>query len=163
MDKKAAIVLDNILTRRSVREFIKKEIEKEGLELILKAGDFAPSAGNLKSREFVCLKKKEDIEFILEQTFSKSVNGSKAMFANASCMMLLFADLSKSLAQYQRGELFAIEDATLAGQNMMLMAHALGIGSCWIGQFKEKEIIDRFKKGNGLKLIGIIAFGYPVK
>jgi len=160
MDYPAQIIFDNIQTRRSIRSFMDYQLPNGDVELILRAGDAAPSAGGLKSRKFIYINQREDLDFILKYIFSRRVREHRHLFKNVPCMILVCANLTSALRKYRRGKLYAIQDATLAGQNIMLMAHALGIGSCWIGQIRERKIVEKFSISADYKLVGLIALGY---
>ncbi len=156
----ASIVFNNILNRRSVRRFRKDTIPADILEKILAAGNAAPSAGNLKSREFIVLTTQEEIDSVLSYIFSARIMEQKSYFRNAAALVLMCANPARSKQKYKRGRLYATQDATLAGQNMLLMATALGLGSCWIGQVKEKKLMKTFNIPEELRIIGIVAIGY---
>lgn len=156
----ADIIQRNILSRRSVRTFKPVALPEESLERLLKAGNSAPSAGGLQSRKFIPVTHHDDIQFIIEYIFSARVRQNKELFRNVPCILLMCANIATATQRYKRGRLYAIQDATLAGQNIMLMAHALGIGSCWIGQIRERKLVQRFNIGSDYKLIGLIALGY---
>jgi nitroreductase len=156
----ASIVFDNILNRRSVRRYRKEVIVPEVLEKILAAGHAAPSAGNLKSREFIVLTTQEEIDSVLSYIFSARVMEQKSYFRNAGALILMCANPTRSKQKYKRGRLYAMQDATLAGQNMLLMATALGLGSCWIGQVREKGLMTKFNISPELHIVGIVALGH---
>jgi nitroreductase len=163
MNKEQKLIFDNIITRRSIRDYQIKKVPEKYMKIILKAGDFAPSAGNLKSRKFVVIKERNKIEFVFKYIFSKRTREHRKLFVNASILVLMCADVAKCKEKYARGRLYATQDATLAGQNMMLMAHALDIGSCWMGQIRERKIKSEFRVDDGLEIVGIIAFGYSMR
>ena len=156
----AEIVLANIVGRRSVRSFAPRAIDPEALQIILRAGDAAPSAGGLKSRKFIAITNPDDLEFIIRYIFSARVREQRALFKNVPCIVMICANLTSATHKYKRGRLYAIQDATLAGQNILLMAHALGISSCWIGQIRERKIMERFQICSDHKLVGLIALGH---
>jgi len=58
---------------------------------------------------------------------------------------------------------WAIVDATIAMQNMVIAAWALGIGSCWIGSFDEKKVKQLLNIPNSWKVVALITFGYPTE
>ncbi|CAK0760069.1 putative NADH dehydrogenase/NAD(P)H nitroreductase AF_0226 [Gammaproteobacteria bacterium] len=156
----ADIVLENILTRRSVRNFEPRVLRTEDIEIILRAGDAAPSAGGIKSRKLLPITNQDDLNFIIKYIFSKKVREHRQLFRNVPCIILMCANIFSARKKYRRGRLYSVQDATLAGQNIMLMAHALGIGSCWIGQIRERKLMERFNISAEHKLIGLIALGY---
>ncbi len=161
MEENANAVFRNILARRTVRDYTREGIQESVIKKILKAGDCAPSGGGLKSRKFMTITRRDDIDFIQGCIFSKAIRIHKKRFVNVPVLMIICADVQRCRRIYRRGRLYAIQDATMAGENMTLMAHALGIGSCWIGQFREKKVRDMFRIGDGEEIVGIMAFGLP--
>lgn len=160
MNEIANIVFNNIISRRSVRSFAARSLLPEDLEIILQAANTAPSAGGLKSRKFVIIDNQNDLNFVIKYIFSRRVHEYRKLFINVPCIILMCANISSARKKYRRGRLYAIQDTALAGQNIMLMANALGISSCWIGQLREKKIMEKFNISNDYKLTGIIALGY---
>ncbi len=155
----ATIVLANILNRHSVRAFEPGALAEEDLQTLLRAGEAAPSAGGLKSRNLIPVTHPEDLEFIIRYIFSARIRQQRERFKNVSCILLICANITSATAKYRRGRLYALQDATLAGQNVLLMAHALGICACWIGQIRERKIVQKFNLGKEYKLVGLIALG----
>lgn len=159
MNNTASIVYNNILNRHSIRNFLNEPIADDLLKIILEAGHAAPSAGNLQSRELRLLNNRDDIEFIIHYIYSEKVRNNLPTFKNAAAIILLLANKQRCRAKYRRGFLYSIQDATLAGQNMLLMASALGLGGCWVGQIREAKIIKKYQISTDFKLVGIIALG----
>lgn len=124
-------IIDTINTRRSIRKFTGKVIDEENLKLILKAGFQAPSAHNLRPREFVVVKNNDKLEKI-----SKFHKYAK-MAPSAGCGIVVCGDSSK---QQNIGLLNS--DCSASIQNMLLAAHGLGLGAVWCGISHDKLIED---------------------
>lgn len=147
-------VIEAILSRRSIRDYKPEQIKEEELELILKAGSYAPSAMNQQSWHFVVIQNEQTIERITAML-------KRNPFYNAKTLVLAFGD---------RTAISPISDATLAIENMFLAAHSMGIGSCWINC-----VIDLFKTDEGRAFqkeidipenyisVGSFILGYPNK
>ncbi len=160
MNPTAKIVYDTILQRRSVRQFAPDTaLSEQTLDCLLTAGDAAPSAGNLKSRRLHPVTQRADLYFVISHIFSARVRKELAAFKHAAAFILLCADIPHCRQKYPRGNLYAVQDASLAGQNILLMAHALGLGGCWIGQVNGSALLPHFGLEPPLKLVGIIALG----
>ena len=148
-----------ILTRRSVREFEKKPIDDKLIGVILYAGTHAPSAGNIQEWEFVVVKdeeqKKKLAKAALEQDF----------IADAPVVIVVCANLERTSMKYgKRGEtLYAIQDTAFAIENMMLIAHALGLGSCPVGAFEEDSVMHVVELPDNVRPVAIIPIGYPAE
>lgn len=112
-------VLENIYTRRSVRSYKPDPVPEELLEEIVKAGLYAPSAMNGQSWHLTVLTGDAVERF---HKFAAEKAGRNAYYG-APAIILVFAD--KKAAWGSR-------DGSLALGNMMLAAHSLGLGTCWI-------------------------------
>ena len=128
-------MLQNILTRRSVRKFKKEQIKDDELNLILKAGMYAPSGMNKQSWQFTVIQNKEKIELlakVVRESLGRDVGYN--FYAPPTLIML----------SNEKDNTNGLADCSCALQNIFLMANSLGIGSCWINQLKticnEKEV-----------------------
>ncbi len=153
-------VFEAIKKRRSIRKFdSSKKITDKQINKLLEAARWAPSAGNLQSWYFVIIKDqgtKEDIaRAALNQDF----------IAEAPIVIITCADLKRSASRYgQRGiSLYAIQDATIALQNIWLTATEMGLGGVWIGAFDEKDVAKVLSLPNHLRPIAIMPIGYPTE
>lgn len=153
-------VFDAIKKRRSIRRFdSKKPVSDEQIEKLLEAARWAPSAGNLQSWFFIVVKnpeiKKRVVEAALGQDFI-----SEAPVVIVSC-----ADLQRSASRYgNRGrELYTIQDATIASQNILLTATEMGLGTCWVGAFNEEAVSQVLELPRNLRPIVILPVGYPAE
>lgn len=122
-------VLEAIKSRRSIRSFSDRPVEKEVLDEIMKAASYAPSGMGLQSPKIVVLRDKETIEKL--QTMNGAVFGrpDERTFYGAPVVAVVFADPEMSTC---------VEDGSLTIGMMMLAAHALGVASCWIHRAKEE-------------------------
>lgn len=158
-------VLSSIMARRSIRKYLDKPVEHEKLELIARAGINAPSGVN---RQPWIVRVVEDQKLIAEVTeVYKQENAEqvkrdkdfKNMFRNAPNLICVCTPANGG------GEL----DAGLLGENIMLAAQSLGLGTCCLGgpvrfllsNEKCKFFLDRLDIPSDYKLNYIIAIGYP--
>ena len=140
-------LLDFIKERRSIRLFQENEIPDEEIEMILEAGRWAPSGSNKQPWEFIVIKNKDVIKQI-EKTASYGRFMRK--------VPVLIAIVGKP----EINRKWYVQDTSLASMNMMLMAWALKIGTCWIGTMdreKAKEILG-LKKDDFL--LTVLPLGY---
>ncbi|MEM3437140.1 MAG: nitroreductase family protein [Nitrososphaerales archaeon] len=150
-------LFEAIKNRRSVRAFKPEPISDDILGKILEAACWAPSAGNLQPWEFIIVKdsivKRELCRAALNQCF----------IYEAPMVIVVCANLDRSSRRYgSRGrDLYAICDSSAATQNILLAAHALGLGACWIGAFHDEEVSKVLELPSGVKPIAIIPIGYP--
>ena len=150
-------VFEAIKTRRSIRAFRPDLIPRESIRKILDAARYAPSAGNLQSWEFILV---EDISNIiklcdacLEQQF----------ILRAPLIIVVCTDTDRSAVLYgSRGKYFySMAEVCAAVQNLMLAAHSLGLGTCWVGAFDEQKVRAYLNLPAAVVPIAIIPVGYP--
>lgn len=145
-------IIESILTRRSIRRFTGKPIEDEKLQTILKCGAFAPTAKNTKAWKFFVIKDKNLFARIME------INPFASALKTADTAIAVCIDYDKVLPGY------APVDASAATENILLAAHALGLGSCWIGIYPNADRVDNMQDALGLpdhvEVITLVALGY---
>ena len=152
-------VFECIKTRRSVRRYQKRDVPNHLIGMIIEAATYAPSAGNLQPWEFIVVKDKERktklYEAALKQTHIKE----------APVIIVVCANIGKTSSRYgKRGErLYAIQDTAAAIQNMLLAAHALGLGTCWIGAFDEEQVKVVCAIPEHVRPVALITVGYPAE
>ena len=149
-------VADAIELRRSIRRFKKKEIPEGMLKQVLRAGHMAPSAGNLQARDFIIIQDNAVKEFLCMAALNQY------FIMGAPACIVVCANVSRSTARYmKRGELYAVQDASAAVMNMMLMAHDLGLGTCWVGAFNEQAVTEMLSIPSGVRPVALLPIGYP--
>ena len=120
-------LLNLLLSRRSIRRYTESPIPQRALETILAAGLLSPSSRGRRPWEFVVVQNPKTLEAL-----SHCRQGSAAMLSGAKAAILVFADPEKTDVW--------TEDCAIAMSNMHLMAHHLGLGSCWIqGRLRQAE------------------------
>lgn len=114
--------------RRSIRNYVDRPIEKEKIEKIIEAGTMAPSACDIQGWRFIVINNKKLKE--------KIVNAGGAHFIkNAPVGILVLYDNRTDNVEYMD----YIQGASAAIQNMLLTAHSLGLGSCWVCHLPTKK------------------------
>ncbi len=151
-------ILKIIKERRSIRDFHRKQIPKDIIQKLIEALIWAPSAGNLQARKFYFVKneniKKKIAVAALNQNF----------IADAPLVVIGCTDSRISFRYGERGiYLYSIQDVACSIMNMMLVAHANGLGSTWVGAFREDEVSKILKIPNNLRPVAIVPVGYPSK
>ena len=158
-------VLSNIMARRSIRKYLDKPVEHEKLEVIVKCGINAPSGMNRQPwiiRVVEDQKLIADVTEVYKQENAEQVKRDKNfknMFRNAPNLICVCTPANGG------GEL----DAGLLGENMMLAAQSMGLGTCCLGgpvrfllsNDKCKFFLDRLDIPANYKLNYILAIGYP--
>jgi len=126
-------VFDALHTRRSIRKYLQKDIPEDLVQQILAAAMMAPSAGNERPWQFVLVSEKEKKEQI------KAAHPYAGMMANAPLGILICGDLTK-----QKHEGFWVQDCSAAMQNLLLAAHASGLGAVWTGIYPVEDRVKQF-------------------
>jgi nitroreductase len=141
-------ILEAIRTRRSIRKYKKDSIPQEKIEEILDAGRWTPSANNSQPWEFITLtdpKVREEVASVL--TWGK---------------FLAQASLGIAIIVNPKASNHPIEDGAAATYSMLLSAHALGLGGCWIApSVNEEGVKEILGVPKEKRLISVISLGYP--
>lgn len=144
--------------RHSVRAFQEKGIEKEKMKKIFKAVNSAPSAGNLQAYKVLIVKSREK-----RNALTKAALG-QGFVKEAPVVLVFCAVPSESTAKYgERGNLYSIQDATIAATYAQLVAVSLGLASVWVGAFNEEQVKKALDIKTGVKPIALIPIGYPAE
>jgi nitroreductase len=151
-------ILDIIKGRRSIRDFKDKEVPEEAIDALIEAIRWAPSAGNLQSRKFYFIFNKD----IKKRLASAALHQS--FIAEAPLTVVACVDHSIAFRYGERGvHLYSIQDVAASIENMLLTAYELGLGSVWIGAFRENEVSEILKLPKNLRPVAIIPIGYPAR
>jgi nitroreductase len=142
-------LIDFILTRRSIRRYEKKDIPEEVLAQIFETGRQAPSAVNKQPIHFVIVKDNEIKKELSNGLFNRFVKDAPVVIVGC-------ADVNSLLT----GK-WAIVDATISMQNMVIASWTLGVGSCWLGDFNEKKVKELLRIPDKWKVVALVTLGYP--
>jgi len=139
-------LMEAIRERRSVRRYKKEAVSMEKLMLLVEAARWAPSAGNSQPWEFLLIND-EDVVGVL-----KIVSPGWLFEAPALILMCI---------NKKRETDWSYFDAGAAMENMLLLAHSLGLGCCPIGSFLVQTIMELLELPEHLKPVLLITVGYP--
>ena len=150
--------LDIIRTRRRCRSYKQQQITDEQLNVVLEAGTYAPTSRGLQSPFIVAIQNKDLLKQLAEMN-AEVMGATTNPYYDAPTYILVFVP---------DGFANGVYDAALVLENMMLAAHAQGLGSCWIHREREmfateegKELMKQWGLPDGLIGIGALALGYP--
>ncbi|MBE6037926.1 MAG: nitroreductase family protein [Anaerofustis stercorihominis] len=149
--------LKNILARVSVRDYSDKEISDDEIRAILDAAMSGPTAVNARPWSFIVVKDKDTLAKMAD------ANGKAAqLLKRAPLGILVCGDLDRA---FRAAPDYWVIDGSIAAQNMILAANAMGIGSCWLGTWPQEEKMqaqaELFGLPESIVPHSIIAFGYP--
>jgi nitroreductase len=143
-----------IFTRRSVRKYVDRQIEKEKMERILRAAMQAPSSGNQQPWEFLVVEDKETLRKVSEA--SKYVQ-----FVDKAGDVILVMSNDEFL-KYDGG--YWQQDLSAATQNILLQAVIEGLGGVWMGVAPDEEMMnylaDLFQLTEGITPFSLVSMGY---
>jgi nitroreductase len=149
-------VFEAITTRRSIREYSEKPVEFDKITAMIEAATHAPSAGNLQDWHFIIVTEKEIRESIANHCMEQY------WMHKAPVFIVVCANQERNEIRYGlRGKrLYTIQDCAAATENLLLAAHALGLGACWVGAFDEDFVGDLLKIPSKARAQAIITIGY---
>ena len=149
--------VETILNRRSIRKYTDQPISEEDVRTILRCGMSGPSAVNARDWSFIVVDDKEKLARWAE------VSGRAGkIISSAKLAILICADTTRS---FKGAPEYYVINAAIAGQNMILSAASLGIGSVWLGIWPQQDKVnaqrEHFQLPKEIIPQSIIAFGYP--
>ena len=149
-------ILETIMHRRSIRDFKERDIPQEAVDMLVEAIRWAPSAGNMQSRKFY---------FIFDQATRRELALAalnQNFIAQAPLAVVACLDRNIAVRYGDRGvNLYGIQDVSASIMNLMLAAHELGLGTCWVGAFNEFDVVEILDLPDHLRPIAIVPVGYP--
>jgi len=145
---------ETIITRRSIRKYKKRPISQEIIRKLLQAASSAPSAGNQQPWHFVILDDRKILNVI--HTFHPSAK----MLFSADKAILVCGDL-----HLEKFKGYWMVDCAAATENILLAAHTLGLGACWLGLYPREGRMAGMKKllhlPSHIIPFAVVSLGYP--
>jgi nitroreductase len=139
--------------RRSVRAYKEMDVEEDKLRKILEAGRLSPSASNRQEWKFIVIKNKETRWKLADAALGQSFIG-EAPVVIVACAVETGAIMLCGQPAYT-------VDVSIACAFMLLQAHELGLGTCWIGAFKEDDVKEILKIPESVRVVAMMPLGYP--
>ena len=153
----AQVVYNNIMTRTSIREYLDKPVEDEKIDKLLHAAMAAPTAVNLQPWHFVVIKDKNTLGSIAE------ITPNARMAKGAPLAIVVCGDMTNETNDMIRK--FWSQDASAATENILLQAHAMGLGAVWTGTYPDEKRCASVSKllnlPDNLIPFCTIVIGYP--
>lgn len=142
--------------RRSIRRFSHQRVENEIIEQVLKAAMYAPSAVNRQPWHFIVTADRAIMDRIIE------IHPHAGMLRSASHAVIICGD-----EELQHDDGYWIVDCGAATQNMLLAAHTLGLGACWVGlhprEARKAAVSELMGLPGHVKPFALVAMGYPAE
>ena len=139
--------------RRSIRAYRDTDIEEDKLQKILEAARLSPSASNRQEWKFIVVRNKDTREKLARAAFNQS------FVAEAPVVIVGCATETKSIMAC--GQPTHTVDLSIACTHMILQAYELGLGTCWLGAFKENEVKKILKIPESVRVVVMTPVGYP--
>ncbi|MBL4931150.1 nitroreductase family protein [Clostridium paridis] len=171
-------VIENILSRRSIRKYLEDQILDEDLSIILEAAKHAPSGGNSQTWHFTVLQNKEklmELNKYVRAAFDKlevnentyrSIRSGKVAAKNEAYSFYYNAP-TLIIVTNERNYGNAMADSACAIENMLLASNALNLGSCYVNQLTWfgdnndlRELLIELGVPESHKVCGAIIVGY---
>ncbi len=158
-DTESDAVINCIMTRTSIRSYSDRQVADSTIDRILRAGMAAPTAANQQPWRFVVV-----TDQALKDSITESFEYTK-MVAHCSFAVVVCGDMDNLFADDIPDGGFWVEDCSAASENMLLAAHALGIGGVWCGIYPLKDREETLRSILNLPPnftpLNVMAFGYP--
>ena len=155
----SAALVETIMTRTSIRAFADTPVDEATIEQLLRAGMAAPSAVNKQPWAFVVVTGRENLDSLSE------AHPYARMLTTAQAAIVVCGDMTKALEGTGRD--FWIQDASAATENILLAAHALGLGAVWTGVYPNPERVATITEALALPShiipLNVIPIGYPAE
>ena len=156
VESDAQTAINNIMTRTSVRKYTNEPVSKADIETMLRAGMAAPTAVNKQPWHFVAVTDKAKLA---------ELAGRRGMIKQAGVAIVVCGNLSKALQG--KAQDYWIQDCSAATENILLAAHALGLGAVWTGCYptddRVAEVSKVLKLPEAIVPLCVIAVGHPAE
>lgn len=140
--------------RYSVRKFSSKPVEKEKIDLILKAGQLSPTACNKQPQRILVIESESALDKLKECT---------AYHFHAPLAILICYDEAASWIRSFDNDNSGEVDASIVTTQMMLQAAQLGLGTTWVGFFDPAKVKELFHLPGNFVPVAILPTGYPAE
>lgn len=156
-------LMEGLLTRRSIRKYQDKKIDKAVIEEIIKAAQYSPTAHNKQPWEFLVI---DDKEFLANL---RHIQHWTSFAKDAACVVIVCGDVEKSFNRNKEDEKWSFidVDCAIATQSLMLAAWAHGIGTCYCGAAPMQRVVDALREKlnlpENIRPFAIVPMGYPAE
>lgn len=139
-------------SRYSVRKYCNTPLTKEHIELILKASHLAPTGCNNQPQRILVMNTPESVSKLRDITRSHF---------DAPTAMLVCYNKDESWVRKYDGAMCAPVDAAIVATHMMLEAHEIGVGTCWVMSFDPDAMRKAYNIPSNLEPYALLVMGYP--
>lgn len=160
-------VMEAIRSRRSIRKFQVTPVEEEKLRAVLEAARLAPSWANLQCWRFVVVKdaavraKISELSYVEAFFAPKGYKTNPALKALAEAPVVIVACGDPAQSGDLGEQYYYLTDVGIAAENLMLAAHAQGLGTVFVGVFDEMQLRELLEIPPQVRIVGLFPLGYP--
>ncbi len=155
--------IELVKKRESVRGYLDKSVEREKIERCIECARLAPSACNSQPWKFIVVDDGNMVKDLAKKIYDPLISGINKFALTAPCFIAVVSqkrNLTSKIGSIVKKKDYTSIDLGIATQHICLAATDLGLGTCIIGWFKEKEIKDILKVPKNLSVELIISIGY---
>ena len=145
-------VAEAIKTRTSIRSYLPTPIEQEKLDLVMEAARLSPSAGNAQQWRFIVVRDPALMEKMYEASYEQP------SVKEAPCAIVACGTDCRIM---DCGQPTDTVDLSIAMSYMLLQAHELGLGTCWLGHFKPEVVRTALGIPEDVSVVAFTPIGYP--
>ena len=146
-------VMEAIKSRRSIRSYKDKPVEDEKLKAVLEAARLSPSASNRQERKFIVITDKAMRDKLID------IANGQQFVGQAPVVIVACATLASHIMPC--GEPSYPVDTAIAVDHITLAAVEQGLGTCWIGAFKQDEVKKLLGIPENVRVVALLPLGYP--
>lgn len=146
-------VLSALESRRSIRRYSEKPVEEEKINKVLEAARLSPSASNMQNWKFIVVRDSGKRQKLMEAAYSQAFVGQAPVILVACGTD---PDSIMKCGQYR----YSV-DLSIATSYMILEAHELGLGTCWLGRFDENTVKEILGIPDRVRVVSMTPLGYP--
>ena len=155
----SAAVISSIMTRTSIRQYTDDPVTEAQIETLLRAAMAAPTAADARPWQFVVVKERAMLDSI-PMHLRQAAPVSRSQVAITIC-----GDMQKAFGGEARD--YWVEDTSAATENLLLAAHAMGLGAVWCGIYPQSEKVkymsELLQLPEYIVPMGIVAIGHPAE
>ncbi len=158
-------MIKEIEMRRSIRNYIDKQVENEKITELLESARLAPSGSNTQPWHYIVVKSEENRRKVMEASHNQKWMLTAPVFivcvADVRCRIKedieVYLDDNSPQDEVKR----IIRDTSISAGYMLLQANNLGLGVCWVAEFTQEEIRPVLNIPSDKYVVGVITVGYP--
>lgn len=146
-------VMEAVKNRRSIRKYTSQQVEDEKLKRVLEAARLAPSACNMQPWKFIVVTNEETRSLLVQAT-------DEQWFVREAPVILVACGSNLSSVMLNGFHRYII-DVSIAFSYITLEAQELGLGTCWLGGFKEPRVREILGIPDDMRVVAMTPLGYP--